>query len=213
MIKEKIVPRETVTIVPLAPQHKDRAFAVIERAIADSFKWEFRHPESKERKYMPKDIDYLDVINQEVAKQRKHLQESLSGEVEGRKYLAAFSEGGRICGIMGYDRSISGEIVKALPHFSHLVHKEDIDAQVIAAYVDPDFQQKGIASQLFNTILNEFGREGIRRFALFSGYEKGQIAWTRLLHAAPNVSLVNYYEDGADCWVWVMELKQGQKVT
>lgn len=205
MSKEEAQPRAIITIAPLTLQYKYQAFTLINRAIIDSFKWEFRYPESEEKRYMPKDINYRDVINDEVAKQQKYLLESLTGQAERRKYFAAFSEDGRLCGIMGYERHISDEIVRALPHFRHPVTKEDLDAQVIAANVDPCFQRQGIARQLFYAILNEFEKQNIKRFALFSGYEKGQIAWTRVLHRAPDLSLVNYYGDGADCWVWVIE--------
>lgn len=206
VLGEEQASQQIISVVPITQQHRDAALNLISESINSSFRWEFRHPDSERKRFMEGMPISQKIIDDEVNKQRQQLLESLDQKAPNRKYFAAVSSDGHLHGIMGYDTDdTSNEIIQAAQNLPQPVV---IGAQVISAYINPESQRKGIARQLFKTILDALAAEKIEHFALFSGYEQGQIAWTRILGTAPDVSILNYLNDGADCWVWFMETKK-----
>jgi GNAT superfamily N-acetyltransferase len=77
--------------------------------------------------------------------------------------------------------------------------------EIKCAYVHPDYQQRGIGSRLFDTLVRALHKRGTTRFCLDSGYKKAQQFWTKRLGPA-TVILPDYFGPGAPHMIWLCEV-------
>lgn len=73
--------------------------------------------------------------------------------------------------------------------------------EIVAVYVHPDFQRKGVGSALFSHMGGVFRKQHIPYFAVSTGYVRGKSFWTKKL-GRESVILSTYYE-GTPCHVWI----------
>lgn len=76
--------------------------------------------------------------------------------------------------------------------------------EIVAVYVHPHYQRRGIGSMLFDHIINILQNKKTVYFSVSTGYKKGRSFWTKKL-GQESVLLPTYY-DGHPCNVWIRKI-------
>lgn len=83
----------------------------------------------------------------------------------------------------------------------------NIIPEIKAVYVLPEYQSKGIGSQLFQQILSLLKENNIDKFCLDSGFKNAQRYWTNKL-GKPICTLKNYWAKDVDHMIWMKKLNE-----
>lgn len=133
---------------------------------------------------LPKQIQYqVEAVNRDI---------SSDGKLE-RFLVAEFD--GVIIGCIAF--GCPGELIR-----------KNTDAiltdtvEIKSAYILPSFQQKGIGTLLFDSILMELKEKKITKYVLDSGYRTAQKVWTKKL-GVPTVILTDFWGKDAHHMIWL----------
>ncbi|MCB0501454.1 MAG: GNAT family N-acetyltransferase [Bacteroidetes bacterium] len=78
--------------------------------------------------------------------------------------------------------------------------------EVKCVYVLPEYQNKGIATQLFKHILQALKNKNYTSYCLDSGYRQAQQYWAKKL-GLPTDVLKNYWPNGNDHMIWLQKIE------
>lgn len=73
--------------------------------------------------------------------------------------------------------------------------------EIGTVFVHPDYQKRGIGSQLVKAIMEALTDAGYRECCLDSGYPSAQKVWTKKF-GSPTYHLKEYWGEGADHMIW-----------
>jgi len=106
------------------------------------------------------------------------------------------------------DGKIVGTIAKSSPNTIIVANiNEDLSRipEVSSVYVLPEFQNQGIGSKLFNSIIEYFKKENSKSFVMDGGYKKSQIFWINKV-GKPTIILKDYWGKDLDHMIWKLNL-------
>lgn len=116
-------------------------------------------------------------------------------------YLVA-KEGEEVVGIIAY-----GEVNSTILEYYDVTGETP---EVQSVYILPDYQQKGIGTQLFHAILQVLQEEGFKGFCLDSGFHSAQKFWEKRLGKA-SVMISDLYGLGKHYMIWKREVEKFTK--
>lgn len=73
-------------------------------------------------------------------------------------------------------------------------------------YILPDYQNKGVGSELINSMINHLNKLGIEEFCLDSGYSRAQERWIKKF-SKPYIIAKDYWGEDADNMVWLCKVR------
>lgn len=168
-----------ITIQPYAEEFKTSCLNIIRKVVIDGF-IESGVDIQKEPGHLEREL-----INQE---NRIHA-------IPKQYYVA--TQDTQVVGMIAYlDPSEPVQIVA-----KQLQIPIDQIREIIAVYVHPDFQRKGVGSELLTHMGNVLRDKKIPYFALSTGYLRGKNFWRKKLGNETQI-LQTYYE-GHPCHVWI----------
>lgn len=140
----------------------------------------------------------------DIEKDKKHLDEEL--EIQNNRikkfsqnYLLAQNDN-KVVGMIAYLQPC--DAVKIAMKSLNIVSTSI--QEIVAVYVHPDHQLKGIGSKLFFKMLSILQQKNVEYFAVSTGYKKGRAFWTKKLGEV-SVLLPTYYS-GYPCSVWIKKV-------
>lgn len=141
---------------------------------------------------------YEGEIKYLVSRNTANVEKDLESKGSQEYFLIARVEN-KIVGIMGFG-SPGKEIRK-----NYMIDFENIP-EIKNAYILPDFQRKGLGTQLFEKLKDVLVERGIKEFVLDSGFVSAQVYWKKKL-GKPVVLVKNYWGDGTDYLIWHSNLQ------
>lgn len=144
----------------------------------------------------------VDPLNEDANSEIKVLKNAL------RIYLAPNSTKGVFL-IAKSENKVLGTIAYGKPN--HLIQENlkinNVNTpEIKSVYVLPDYQNKGIGTQLFQKILITLKENNIKDFCLDSGYKRAQLYWKKKL-GTPQCILKDYWSKGNDHMIWHCRLE------
>lgn len=136
---------------------------------------------------------YRKDVNYEIGKQEKALLQDFNTNGKDVYFLIAHDDK-KIIGTIAFGKASSD-----IERYSN--GKLKTVPEIKSAYVLPDYQGKGIGTQLFDTIVNALREYGYSEFCLDSGYPKAQAYWSKKL-GNPIVRIKNRWGAGNDYLIW-----------
>jgi ribosomal protein S18 acetylase RimI-like enzyme len=170
-------------IMPMEKEESDAVLTLLEEIITHSFQWEGITAEEV----------YLSVINNQKERMESFLK-------TGMPYFLVAKQEKEIVGVIAYsapEKSVQMALAKLDKENNGVV-------EIIASYVKPGLQRKGIGSALFEALLTTLQEKRISTYAVSTGYKKGFLFWKKKL-GEPTVTLKEYYGH-IDCYVWIKEI-------
>lgn len=141
--------------------------------------------------------DRIEDIRAEVAYKQSLIRKYLEGRLEGWQFLVAVSNNS-VVGTISFGPC--GNEIKALTDESF-----PAEGELGGLYVLPATQNIGIGSTLITVMLSLLAKEGIRRFALDSGYRQAQHRWVRKF-GQPYLIAKDFWGEGSDHMVWLCQI-------
>lgn len=140
----------------------------------------------------------------DIIKEKKHLDEELDIQFGRLKefshhYFLAQKEKA-IVGMIAYLQPC--EAVKLAMKKIQISSKSI--QEIVAVYIHPDYQRRGIGSQLFTKMLGILKDSKVEFFAVSTGYKKGRSFWTKKL-GKESVVFPTYY-NGYPCSIWIRKV-------
>ena len=135
----------------------------------------------------------VDTLNDEIEDKRRCLDQDFESEGNDRCFLIA-KDKNLVIGSVEYGPA--NELILSCTN-GELKELNEIGT----VFVHPDYQRKGIGSQLLISMLLEMKRRGIEEFCLDSGYKIAQGIWTKRL-GKPEYHLIDYWGKHADHMIW-----------
>ncbi len=175
-----------IQIEKLRVEEVEEVFSLVQRVIEDSFVWEGFN-----------DMGMTDVYDIELQIQKDRIEEY---KKTGMPYFLVAKEDGKIVGTIAYMHP--GKAVQMA--LDEQNKQSESVVEVIASYVDPALQRKGIGAQLLSKLLEELQKTAYVSYAVSTGYKKGMLFWQKQLGDA-DVVLKGYY-GSIDCFVWIKQL-------
>lgn len=137
-----------------------------------------------------------DEIESEIAYKIQLLDAYLKGEASARRIMVAVET--QVVGTISF-----GPFGKEIRDC--LGAEIEADGELGGLYVLPPCQNRGVGSALIEAILSKLKSEGIRRYALDSGYKKAQVRWLRKF-GRPYRIVKDYWGPGFDHMIWICDL-------
>lgn len=141
---------------------------------------------------------FIDTIEEEIKDKRKFLNQDIESGGKDRFFLVA-KDKEKIVATIEYgpsndliDTCTKGEL------------KEVVEIGTV--YVHPDYQNKGIGSQMLTSIFFKLQEKGIDEFCFDSGYKTAQKIWINKF-GNPQYCLQDYWGSGEHHMVWRLRLK------
>lgn len=123
---------------------------------------------------------------------------NLSNKTQYHFYVARNKT--KLIGTAGYGIEISKPILTALEQSSQ--EKKSM-VELMSFYVNPDFQGRGVGSELLKVVIKDLHLAGCDMVSLYTGYISGRNFWNSKL-GEPDVTLPKYFGE-TDCWVWIKD--------
>jgi ribosomal protein S18 acetylase RimI-like enzyme len=178
-----------IVIEQLQKKDLEEILKFIKEVIKDNFLFENRPPGNFE-----------EVIDNEMATQRKRLEESFGSK--GIKFLVAKKKD-EVVGTIGYYYS-GPTILKAQEVLKQNFHNI---CEIVSVYVKPEYQRQNIGSLLLKNIFESIKSSPYEYFGLSTAYKKGLAFW-RKKFGETTCFLPKYYNDKADCSVWIGKISE-----
>lgn len=138
-----------------------------------------------------------ETLEHELASKKQLMELSL---VEGSKevifFIARYND--KIIGVISYGKC--SEAIKECTN-NELAHLGEIGS----LFVLPEYQGKGIASKLINTVIDYLKEKGIREFCLDSGYKQAQKKWLNKF-GTPYKVVKDYWGPEIDNIIWLCKI-------
>lgn len=142
--------------------------------------------------------DEIDEIEGEIHIKMKKLMDFIQHPQEESAYLIAEHEG-CVVGAISF-----GEI----GHVTHENVPNDFpsEGELGSMYILPEFQGRGIASQMIDAMLKELINMGIKYVSFDSGFKPAQQKWCKKF-GEPFKIVKNYWAEGVDLYIWLIHLE------
>jgi len=143
-------------------------------------------------------VDRLNDIEDEISKQLDFLNKDFKSNGKNIYFLIAKIDG-----------KIVGTIAKSKPN---KIIQENIKEnlkkapEITSVYVLPEFQNKGIGTKLFQSMLKYFKQERVKRFVMDGGYKKSQLFWIKKV-GRPTFILKDYWGKNLDHMIWILDIQ------
>jgi N-acetylglutamate synthase-like GNAT family acetyltransferase len=137
--------------------------------------------------------ELVDTLNDEIEDKRRCLEQAFESAGKERCFLIAKHKG-----------FIVGSVEYGPPNdliLSCTNGELRMLTEIGTVFVHPEYQKKGIGSQLLISILLEMKKSGIEEFCLDSGYKIAQRIWISKL-GRPQYHLKDYWGKNADHMIW-----------
>jgi GNAT superfamily N-acetyltransferase len=169
-------------IIPYSKTFENDCFDLIKRIVTDGF--------------VEEGID--------IRKEKKHLDEELRIQFErirehSHHYLLA-QKGKAVIGMIAHLQPC-GAVRLAM---KNLDMGSPSIREIVAVYVHPDYQRRGIGSRLFSEMLDVLRHDKVEYFSVSTGYKKGRAFWTKKLGRVSE--LLPAYYNGHPCSVWIRKV-------
>jgi GNAT superfamily N-acetyltransferase len=140
------------------------------------------------------DISHLvDTFEEEINDKRRCLNQDIESCGKERYFLIAKEEN-KIVGSIEYGPS--NELILSCTNGE----LKDL-VEIGTVFVHPQYQGRGIGSELLNSIFMELKKSGITEFCFDSGYKTAQKTWLKKF-GTPEYHLKDYWGPGSDHMVW-----------
>lgn len=146
--------------------------------------------------------DLVDLIKEEIVDKRRRLNEDIESGGKDKYFLIA-KEGDKVVGSIEYGPSndliftcTNGELKDLL--------------EIGTVFVHPDYQSKGIGSEMLNLMFLELKKNGVREVCFDSGYKSAQKIWIKKF-GKPEYHLKDFWGEGADHMVWRVNVEDAIK--
>ncbi len=171
-----------INIIPFGDSYERECLDLIKKIVTDGF--------------IDEGID--------IKRDKKHLDEELLIQFTRLKefshhYFLAQKDN-KVVGMIAYLQPC--EAVKLA--MKSLKIKSSSIIEIVAVYVHPDHQRKGIGSMLFKKMKGILHKNNIDYFAVSTGYKKGRAFWTKKLGEV-SVLFPTYYS-GHPCSAWIRKV-------
>jgi predicted N-acetyltransferase YhbS len=141
--------------------------------------------------------DMEELIIEEIESKKNFLKQDLESGGKNRYFLIAKEED-KIVGSIEYGTPNELIISSTNGKLKDLV-------EIGTVFVRPEYQSKGIGSQLIMMLCEELRKSGRKEFCLDSGYKTAQKTWTKKL-GEPEYILKDYWGEGDDHMIWRVKL-------
>ncbi len=149
---------------------------------------------------------YLLTITDTFAKNGINDPEGIIGEVDHQMeifnhpgdLLFLATNDGEFIGTIAYgtmNTTVSNNIPNNLQHLK----------EIKGVYVHPEFQNRGIGSQLWHTIIDQLKKNAVEEVCLDSGYKISQQFWKKKI-GEPTFFMKDYWGEGEHQMVWVFRI-------
>ncbi|MFC7371640.1 GNAT family N-acetyltransferase [Fictibacillus iocasae] len=142
--------------------------------------------------------DRHDDLENELQEKERYLAADFASLGRDRYFLAAFLNG-NVVGTIEYGPA--SHLITSHADVSYRDIKE-----IGTVYVHPDFQGRGIGSQLVESISAALIEIGEEVCCLDSGFKEAQKIWTRKF-GEPDYLLHDYWGKGDDHMIWKIDMK------
>ena len=149
---------------------------------------------------------YLLTITDTFAKNGINDPEGIIGEVDHQMeifnhpgdLLFLATKDGEFIGTIAYG-TMNTTVSNSIPN--NLQHLKEIKS----VYVHPEFQNRGIGSQLWHTIIDQLKKNAVEEVCLDSGYKISQQFWKKKI-GEPTFFMKDYWGEGEHQMVWVFRI-------
>jgi GNAT superfamily N-acetyltransferase len=135
----------------------------------------------------------VELISSETEEKKHFLHKALASDHEESLLLTAIHQE-KIIGVIGYGPS--SELIKMCTHgaYSNL-------GEIGTAFVMPEYQGKGVGSQLMEAIFAVLRERDVHEFCLDSGYPSAQKIWIKKFGRADYI-VKDHWGEGLDHMIW-----------
>lgn len=141
----------------------------------------------------------VQVLEEEIVSKKNHLKGDLQSNGEKRSFLIAVN-GEKIVGTIEY--GAASELINLCTNNA----LQDV-YEVGTVFVDPEFQRKGIANLLLQSIYTKIKNKDIKDCCLDSGYVSPQKIWQKK-YGTPDYVLKNSWGEGSHHMIWRQEVEE-----
>ncbi|WP_040213156.1 GNAT family N-acetyltransferase [Clostridium polynesiense] len=176
---------KNITIEKLTTEDKTSAYKLFEKTIPHTFNKEGL-------------ASLKEDIKNEIAYKKWMIDNSLELENSNIDFLIAKLNGNTV-GTVSFG-PCGSDIKRCIDEEFHHI------GELGSLFVLPDYQNKGIGSELINAMLTELHKKGVREFSLDSGYKSAQKIWRRKF-GEPFKIVKDYWGTGSDHMIWLCKIE------
>ncbi len=144
-------------------------------------------------------LDLAELRDSEILQKKAYIRDDLLENEDKPYFLAAKTEEGVIIGTIASGPA-NDDILKCTAHAYEGI------PEIGSLFVHPDYQGKGLASQLIDAIEVYLRANGYTQYCLDSGYKLAQKTWTRKF-GEPAYLIKDHWGEGADHMIWLVTLE------